>query len=373
MTRRALRALSGSVGLLTVLELSSCDSDLVTLGRIPGGMDSSSGTDTGGTASGGTDTGGTSTGGTNGVGADGGATDGGATDGGAAGEGGADGGATDTGGTSTGGASTGGRMSLGFSAVKHHDELGAMGFKDDNATLTANMLVVYFTSTRGENADVYRAERASIDLDFGEPDLFTFTQIDGNTSSPAISLDGRTLWVGQERDGGVGEIDVWVTTTTDGLDWSSLRNVTELNSPAKDIPRPPAGAGLVMPLGSQRAGIDLDYRTFLASRTSASGVFRMPQPIPELENGRRVVDGFLTEDLTMLFYSSGDGEDEGDLFVVRRATPSDPFGPPEPLTDLNTMEWDERDPWISPDLTRFFFTSNRTGDHEIFEATVTRQ
>jgi hypothetical protein len=372
MTRRAIRALPGTVGLLlATLELSACDSELVTLGRIPSGMVPSSGTDTGGTNTGGTDTGGTDTGGTatggmTGAGAEGGATDGGATDGGATDTGGTDGGATDTGGTSTGGQ----MFPLRFGAMRQLTELGSPN-KDDNATLTRDSLVVYFTSTRGENADVYRAARRSLDEPFDEPVLFDPVLYDGNTSSPAISLDGRTLWVGQEREGGIGEIDIWVTTF-DGVEWSPLRNVAGLNSPEKDIPRPPAGGGVVMPLGSQRGGPDLDYRTFLAFRANETAAFGVPQAIPELDLGQRVVDGFLTEDLLMLFFSSGESEDDGDLFVARRASPNDPFGPPEPLDALNTS-YDERDPWISPDLTRFFFTSNRNLDHEIFEVTVTRQ
>jgi hypothetical protein len=191
---------------------------------------------------------------------------------------------------------------------------------------------------------------------------------DEDDSSPAISLDGSSLWVGRVLED---DVDIWVTTTTDaGQTWSELRSVTELNSAEKDIPRPPANRNRVMPLGSQRGASD--YRTLLATRPEGADTFGEPRPIPELENGLRIVDGFLTEDLLMLFYSSGEGEDEGDLFVARRATPDAAFGPPEPLEGLNDSDWDERDPWVAPDMSRIFFTSNRVDDnHEIFEATLT--
>jgi Tol biopolymer transport system component len=46
---------------------------------------------------------------------------------------------------------------------------------------------------------------------------------------------------------------------------------------------------------------------------------------------------------------------------------------PTPLTDLNTAA-DERDPWLSPDGTMFYFTSDREGDVlQIFEVSARRQ
>jgi hypothetical protein len=64
-------------------------------------------------------------------------------------------------------------------------------------------------------------------------------------------------------------------------------------------------------------------------------------------------------------------EENGDLFYARRAKDTDPFGPPVPITDLNSDDTDERDPWISVDGKHFFFSSDRSGDHAIYESIVT--
>lgn len=244
--------------------------------------------------------------------------------------------------------------------------------KDDNPTLTADLREIYFTSTRGGNADVYVATRSSADEPFGTPARVDAVSSEKDDASPAIALDGQTLWVGQDtEDDDVEDTDIWFVTRLPSGGWSPPENATSLNSDAKDIPRQPAGTAAltIMPLGSQRNGDD--YQTFFAAR-SGSGEFGVPAPIPELEPWTRVVDGFLTQDLLTLLFSSGEGEDNGDLFAVSRQSLAAPFGEPVALEDINT-EHDERDPWLSPDGRRLFFTSNRGESHDIYEVAVTRE
>ena len=101
--------------------------------------------------------------------------------------------------------------------------------------------------------------------------------------------------------------------------------------------------------------------------------FGAPAAIPELSfTDQSTVDAFLTDDGLTLFYSSSPPEGAGDLFVAWRRTTSDPFTLSAPLDDLNTPAHAERDPWLSPDGQTFFFTSDRTGLLQIFEAPVTR-
>lgn len=261
---------------------------------------------------------------------------------------------------------------LRFGDPVQRTELGS-GEKDDNPTLTADALTVYFSSERRDETRVYTATRPSVDEPFGEPALVDLVGNDEDISSPAISSDGLTLWVGKDRGEDL-ETDIWVTTRTPTEGFGPLENVTNLNSVEKDIPRPPAGGGLVMPLSSQRAGADLDYRIYLATRRDDRSPFGAPQPLPELDLGRRVVDGFLTEDLLTVFFSSGFAENDGELFMAQRPSVTLPFDAPVPIEALNRAETDERDPWLSKDGTRFFFTSDRVaGDHEIFECVVSRE
>ena len=98
--------------------------------------------------------------------------------------------------------------------------------------------------------------------------------------------------------------------------------------------------------------------------------FGTPHELTELEvDGQNTIDGFLTEDGLTLYFNRtpGAGESTGDLFVASRPDLNAPFGAAVPITDLNTSH-DERDPWLSPDGKRLFFSSDRDGTLSIYEA-----
>ena len=125
-----------------------------------------------------------------------------------------------------------------------------------------------------------------------------------------------------------------------------------------------------MPLSSQRDN-PIVYWTYFSTRTAA-GDFGAPVGIPELSFAQdSTVDGFLTDDGLALFYSSSVPDGTGDLYVAWRRSTSDPFTLSAPIDDLNTPHA-ERDPWLSQDGATFYFTSDRNGISEIFEAPATR-
>lgn len=278
------------------------------------------------------------------------------------------GGGGGTGGLAGAGAGAGGLPALQFGTPVPVAVINSP-VKDDNATFTADLLQVYFSSDRlDDGLDVWFAERRSRAQSFDVPRRVDVVSSDEEESSPAVALDGRTLWVGSNRAGD--SFDIWASSrATDRDPWPEPVLVPELNTDADDIPRPTAMGNTVMPLSSRRR--EGTYWTYFATRISPTTPFGEPAPIAELELGDdlRTVDGFLTEDGRTFFYSSGEAENDGDLFMVRRNSATDRFGAPHPLS-LNTS-FDERDPWLSPDGTRFFFTSNREGNHDIFEVEVT--
>jgi hypothetical protein len=63
------------------------------------------------------------------------------------------------------------------------------------------------------------------------------------------------------------------------------------------------------------------------------------------------------------------GVANSDLFVAWRRSTSDLFSVPQALVDLNTAA-DERDPWLTPDGTTLYFTSDRGGVLNIYTAAV---
>jgi hypothetical protein len=239
----------------------------------------------------------------------------------------------------------------------------------DNPTLTADLLEIYFTSTRvtelGEGdarGDVWFARRGSPSDPFEDPQPLP-ADVNSNVreTSPAISPDGLTLWLGSERGGGDDpDVNIFRSTRSDRDSgrWSSPEPEEALNSEKKDIPRPLGQHDQVMPLASQRDSPQ--YATYFATR-GADGAFGSPQPMPELAvPPRSTVDGFLTDDGLVFLFNAEPAEGQGDLYLSRRSSLTAPFEAPIPLVELNTAG-DERDPWLNAQEDRLFFSSDRDG------------
>jgi hypothetical protein len=249
-------------------------------------------------------------------------------------------------------------------------------YGNENPTLTADLLALFFTSNRGAgNGDVWTARRASPRGAFDPPVLVAEVSSPDHEASPAIALDGLSLYFGSDREAVVAEdLDIWSASRPDRTaPWAAAQKLTALNSSAKDIPRPPGQRGLVMPMASERDSLG-GYKTYLSARPSVDQPFGPPAPISGLTGSDATfADAFLSDDGLTLFYASAASPTGApDLFVAWRLTTADAFSLPTPLGDLNSAG-DERDPWLSPDGTLFYFTSDRDGSLQIYEAPATRQ
>jgi Tol biopolymer transport system component len=258
-----------------------------------------------------------------------------------------------------------------FSEPRLHSELGSAA-KTDNPSLSADLLLMFFTSERSGNADLYMAERSSVQDNFTTPVRIDALSSDGVETSPAVTPDALTLYWASDREGGQGDLDSWMSTRPSrSAAWSVPSNLRALNSSAKDLPRLPGLHGSLMPLSSDRNERGY-YSVLFARRDDQTQSYVSPEPVPELHFERAsTVDGFLTDDGLTLFYVTGPAIGNADMFVASRRNPSDPFEHFTALAELNTAS-DERDPWLSADGTRFFFSSNRSGRYAIYEAEVSR-
>jgi hypothetical protein len=259
-----------------------------------------------------------------------------------------------------------------YTLVRRVDELVADDSDTDNPTLTADLLTIYFSSDRGDDTgnDVWFSSRVNTSDPFDAPQALTLVNTEEDEASPAISLDGRELFYGSHNAGGMGELDIWaVRRPTRDAEWSEPAPVPGVNTSEDDIPRPPGYGGRLMPMGSRALGTGY-YATYLAARTDATAAFAAPVLVSELlMEGRSTIDAFLTEDgLALYFNLTPDaGETKGDLFLAVRASVTDAFSAAEPLEELNSSS-DERDPWLAPDGRSLFFSSDRDGSLNIYEA-----
>ena len=240
-------------------------------------------------------------------------------------------------------------------------------------SLTEDLLEIYFTSIREGTGkgDIWHARRPTRVAAFAPAEFVNEVSTTAQEVNPVISRDGLTLWIASDREGGLGGLDIWrAERGSRNSAWSEPFNVSELNSPSDDIPRPLAQGELVMPFASRRDGAE--YQTYLAYRPAVDAPFSGDFERVELprEEGGGVSGGFLSEDGRMLFFHR-EGSDAGDLYLAWRRSPSEPFQSPIGLAGVNTMAL-ERDPWVSADQTRFFFASSRlTGrGFDIFATTL---
>jgi hypothetical protein len=261
-----------------------------------------------------------------------------------------------------------------FGAPRALTELGST-FSNDNPTLTADLLEIYFTSRRDDvGTDVWWAHRASTTEPFADVALVTAASSPSFETSSAIAPDGLTLWIGSDRPGGLGGIDIWALgRPARDAAWTEPVNLAALNSPMHDVPRPPGQHALVMPLASQRENPEL-YRTYLSARAANTAPFGPLQAIPALVfPTQSTVDAFLSDDGLALLFSSGTPAAAADLFVAWRRSTSDAFELYQALDELNTVT-DDRDPWLSADGRTLFFSSDRehAGTLTIYEVSASR-
>jgi Tol biopolymer transport system component len=206
----------------------------------------------------------------------------------------------------------------------------------------------------------------------GTPTDFNGAALDG---CPFISRDDKTFYMASARPGGLGGIDIWVSTRADASDpWSMPVNVgAPVNSAANDFCPTISRDGHLFYFVSNRAGGcggDDIYTTRLrsdgwdpvanlgcdaAGGPNSAGNEASPFPLPEREAGP-----------TLYFSSTRAGTPD----IYRSDSHGDVFGPAEAVAELNTGAADAQ-PNLRRDGLEIFFFSNRPGaqGNDIYSAT----
>jgi hypothetical protein len=167
---------------------------------------------------------------------------------------------------------------------------------DSDPTLSPDELSLYFTSNRpgGHGQyDLWVATRPALDAPFGAPvNLGAAINSAADDDLALVSADGRTLLFSSNRTGGLGDVDIWMSTRT---------NAAAPWEPATHLPAP--------------------------MNSSSSGTF----PVA------------LSRDGLLLFFKSwrplSEGPEPGAIYVSRRASADQAFGPPvviRPILGIGT-------------------------------------
>jgi len=232
---------------------------------------------------------------------------------------------------------------------------------DDDPSPTGDLLEMYFNRSN----EIFVTTRARVTDPWGPPVLVPeLSDAAATDTTPEVTYDGLTIYLASNR-GGLATLDIFVATRASrGATWGTPALVPELSSGSREAATATSN-NTVMVFESDRGG---DNDTFLTTRASAGVPWGTPARVDAIATTSSDGNPMLSADGLELYFSSnrtGDNE----LYLSTRATVGDAFGPPVAITELAGIGFDDQDPWISPDRRTLLFTSNRDGTTRLWQST----
>lgn len=268
------------------------------------------------------------------------------------------------------GAGGGGSAPLGpFGAPELIVEL-ADPSSDDDPTLTADMLEMYFDSARTGglgSGDIWLTVRPSVNDAWSAPVNVLELNSTASDTTPEVSADGLVMFLGSAR---AGNTDLYVSSrATRSLPWSPPAPVVQLNSSDGDYAVSLSPNMLSLFMGSTRPGMG-GYDLYTSSRGSVAAAWSSPMPVLELDTAADETDPWADTSRTILYFTTDRPAGAGgwDIWMTTRPTATATFGSPAPVAELNSAATDS-DVWLAPDMQTAFFASNRGGNTELYVAT----
>ena len=96
-------------------------------------------------------------------------------------------------------------------------------------------------------------------------------------------------------------------------------------------------------------------------RCDPTAPFQTPVPISELNTPALEAEARLLPDELSIYFERNIVDAGNQIFNATRATAPGTFSPPNPVTELNPVGFDQESPTLSPDALRIFFTSDQPG------------
>jgi Tol biopolymer transport system component len=182
-------------------------------------------------------------------------------------------------------------------------------------TLSRDRLTAYFVTSREGQFDMWRATRPSTDQPFGNLASLSAISSPATEYNPILSYDERELWfAAKDRAGNVGGTDIWrATRATLDDEFGQPEPVLELDTAAEQASPSLIATGRVIVFTN---GPSSNFDLWYATRASTDVPFDPPQPIPGINSSRTEYTPFLRPDGCELFFTSSATGSE-DIRVVR--------------------------------------------------------
>ncbi|HWM88518.1 MAG TPA: hypothetical protein VNO33_21830 [Kofleriaceae bacterium] len=254
-----------------------------------------------------------------------------------------------------------------FAAAMPIAELADPLAADDDPSLTGDLLEIYFKSDRGSpgDFDIWRARRDSPDAAWGPAERVDALSSTAFDATPEVSFDGLVMHVASARGGGLGGSDIWLSTRPSRDDeWGELVHVAELSSERDEWAAVTDASHTSVVITRSVPDHSLDL---LGASRASTEPWSAPAPLAHLASEVYEADGHLDASGLRLHFA-GERDGDRDIYLAARAAPDADFAEPVRLPELSSEGRDE-DPWVSPDGRVIVFSSDRTGDQELYWAT----
>jgi serine/threonine protein kinase/Tol biopolymer transport system component len=244
-----------------------------------------------------------------------------------------------------------------------------MPFLDDACIecLSADDREMFICSARpggSGDTDIWVLKRSAADQDWGAPEnLGPLVNSARTDAASCISADGLELYFNSDRSGGHGNYDLYVARrTTRSRPWDQAVNLgrTMNTSDLEAFPRLSAD-GLELYFMSGRPGGYGGFDLYVSRRVTAGKHWGDPANLGPVVNSPYCETGpCLSADGLWLFFQDyftprPGGYGAGDLWMTRRASRSEPWGPPVNLGPrINGPAFDHR-PCLAPDGSALYF------------------
>ena len=235
---------------------------------------------------------------------------------------------------------------------------------DEDPTFTGDLRELYFSSTRSDpNSDIWVSRRATPVDPWGAPSLVPELSSPAIDRSPSVSLDGLQIWFSTTRANMFPQI--WhASRASDADPWGTPAPVSELASVFFDGAPSVDAAETTMFFASYRGGAPT-ADIYSTTRPSAAWPWAPPARVPGLDTPLDENDPFVAQGGLVVFFALTHGM-QTDLYWSSRRSTDATFPTPLPLVGVNSP-FSDNDPALSPDLLYMMFSSNRTGNFEIYE------
>lgn len=237
-----------------------------------------------------------------------------------------------------------------------------------NPSVTADGLAIYFD----RNQDYFRASRASLTEDFANPVRIDELATDLNESRISTTADDQLGVFASARAGSRGLLDLWQAERgADGPfgvpDSSLFEAINDLENQFDPEITPD---GLDLYWAPVENG---NQRVHHIRRISTHDPFKEPQTLAlEVAGYDQYFDPSISPDQRVLAFAAEPAGGTADLLYATRPSPNAPFGPAQPIPNINTDRF-EGDTELAADGCTLYFASNRDNSGAaVWSATVKR-